>query len=59
MVSICYVMLHFLNNFSLLYSFFKLNLDFVKKHGTNMAFIVLVDKILKAIDEGTIILGCF
>ena len=29
------------------------------KHGTNMALIVLVDEILKAPDEGKIVLGVF
>ena len=38
-----------LNSFNLLY---KYQFGFREKHGTNMAFIVLVDEILKALDEG-------
>ena len=34
-------------------------MDFAKKHGTNMALIVLGDEILKTLDEGKIVLGVF
>ena len=46
----------FLNSFDLLY---KYQFGFREKHGTNMALIVLVDEILKALDEGKIVLGVF
>ena len=48
--------LSFLNSFELLY---KYQFGFREKHGTNMALIVLVHKILKALDEGKIVLGMF
>ena len=46
----------FLNSFNLLY---KYQFEFREKHGTSMASIVLVDEILKALDEGKILLGVF
>ena len=46
----------FLNSFNLLY---KYQFRFREKYGTNMALIVLVDKMLKALDEGNIVLGVF
>ena len=50
------IIFSFLNSFNLLY---KYQLRFHEKHGTNMALIVLVDEILKALDEGKIVLGVF
>ena len=46
----------FLNSFDLLY---KYQFGFREKHGTNMALIVLVGEILKALDERKIVLGVF
>ena len=43
-----------LNSFNLLY---KYQFVFLEKHVTNMALIVLVDEIPKALDEGKIVLG--
>ena len=38
---------------------YKYQFGFREKHGTNMASIVLVDEILKALDEGKIVLEAF
>ena len=46
----------FVNSFNLLY---KNQFGFREKHGTDMALIVLVDEILKALDKGKIKLGVF
>ena len=46
----------FLNSLNLLY---KHQFGFRKRHGTNMALIVLGDEILKTLDEGKIVLGVF
>ena len=46
----------FLNSFNLLY---KYQFGFREKHDANMALIVLVDEILKALDKGKIVLGVF
>ena len=48
------IIFSFLNSFDLLY---KYQFGFREKHGTNMALVVLVDEILKALDEGKIVLG--
>ena len=46
----------FLNSFNLLY---KTQFGFREKHGTNMALIMLSNEILKALDDGKIVLGVF
>ena len=46
----------FLNSFNLLY---KYQFGFSEKHGTNMALIVLVDEILKALNKRKNVLGVF
>ena len=46
----------FLNPFNLLYTY---QFGFSEKHGPNMALTVLVDEILKALNEGKIVLGVF
>ena len=45
----------FLNSFNFLY---KYQFGFREKHGTSMTLNVLVDEILKALDEGKMVL-CF
>ena len=49
-------MFYFLNSFNLLC---KYQFGFREQYGTNMVLFVLVDKILKAIDEGNIIPGMY
>ena len=50
------IIFSFLNSFNLLY---KYQFGSCEKHGTNMALIVLVDEILRALDEEKIVLGVF
>ena len=50
------IIFSFLNSFNLLY---KYQFGSREKHGTNMALIVLVDDILRALDEEKIVLGVF
>ena len=50
------IIFSFPNSFDLLY---KYQFRFREKHGTNMASIMLVDEILKALNKGKIVLGVF
>jgi len=49
-------MIDFINKQKLLYKF---QFGFRQQHSTNMALIILVDKIAQAIDNGEIVVGCF
>ena len=49
-------LLSFINRNNLLY---KYQFGFREKHSTNMALIVMIDKILEAINDGNLVIGLF